>query len=52
MPYPFKKEKKKDWFDTHVEVIGVDEETNLTVTKIIKGKLYDTDESRRKHAKK
>tara|TARA_R100000951_G_scaffold33631_1_gene28472 strand:+ start:4006 stop:4140 length:135 start_codon:yes stop_codon:yes gene_type:complete len=38
MPYPMK--KKKDWFDTHVTVIGLDEKTNKLVKEKIKAKFH------------
>jgi len=40
MPYPMKKKKKKDWFDTHVEIIGLDEKTNKLVKEKIKATFH------------
>jgi hypothetical protein len=37
MPYPMK--KKKDWFDTHIEVVGLDKKTNKLVKEKIKAKF-------------
>tara|TARA_R110002167_G_scaffold196452_2_gene399381 strand:- start:213 stop:353 length:141 start_codon:yes stop_codon:yes gene_type:complete len=38
MPHPMKK-KKKDWFDEHIEIIGLDEESNQAVKKKLKEDL-------------
>ena len=48
MPYPMK--KKQDWFDTHVEVIGLDEKENKVVKEKIKARLYAKNESRKKQS--
>jgi len=39
MPHPMKK-KKKDWFDSHVEIIGLDDKINKAVKDKIKAEFY------------
>jgi hypothetical protein len=46
MPFPM----KKNWFDTHVEVIGLDEKENKVVKEKIKARLYAKNESRKKQS--